>query len=193
MNTGTSGSVSGISSADSRSIVATQPTTASGIDAGEDELRQVAREVALERLDAVDRRGRDLAGLRAVDRDRLGGQPPGDEIQPQLGQHVAPPARRPATSIPQPSTPRAANASGEQHEVGAQAGERGAVGRAGHDPPEQHGCAMTGTTVATPSAVSSASSGRTDRVRRTSRRSSAGMASARRRRPAPPSRTRNTW
>ena len=52
MKTGTSGSVSTISPAETRSIVATKASTAIGHDDGQDGLRQVAGEGRLERIDA---------------------------------------------------------------------------------------------------------------------------------------------
>ena len=57
-------------------------------DRGEHDLRQVAREVALQRLDPLHRDGGDLGAFRAVDCRRLRAQSLLDERQAELGQHA---------------------------------------------------------------------------------------------------------
>ena len=129
MNTGTSGSVSVISSADWRSIVATHATQRAGRS----------------------RRGRAAAGSARSSRRarRRRGPPPPRPRRPRSRRRrsgcavrrrstsssrssdsTSAAARRPATSMPQPSAPRTANASASSDELGAQRRERRAVGRA---------------------------------------------------------------
>ena len=138
MNTGTSGSVSVISSADSTSIVATQRDDRERDDRREHELRQVAGEVALERVDALTAAA--ATSPASVPSTAIGcASRRRSTSSSRSSESTSAAARRPATSIPQPSAPRTANASASSDELGAQRRERGAVGRAGDDPPEQHG------------------------------------------------------
>ena len=58
-------------------------------DDGQDDLREVARERRLERVDARHGGGRDLCALGAVERGRLPPKPRLDDVQPKLGDHVA--------------------------------------------------------------------------------------------------------
>ena len=86
MNTGTSGSVSNMISADSRSIGSDPEQHRDRHEAGEHDLGQVAGEIGLERLDALDRRRGDLARLGAVEGCRLRAKPPLREGKAQLGE-----------------------------------------------------------------------------------------------------------
>ena len=111
MKTGTSGSVSSMISADSQSITATRGDDEQRNHRGEHDLRQVAGEVALQRLDALHRDRRDLRSARAVDGDRLCSQPllaraPSRSSERTL--QAARCARR--SSIPHAHAPRSANA-----------------------------------------------------------------------------------
>ena len=136
MKTGTSGSVSSITSADSRSTVATQHEHRDRDDAAEHELRQVAGEVRLERVDALHRGRRQLAGLRAVERGRLVAQPPLDEREPELRERRrrGPPAR----DLEHPRE-RAAEREHdrERDQLARDVRERVAAGGAGDDPRQQ--------------------------------------------------------
>ena len=99
-----------------RSIAATQREHGDGHDAGEHELRQVAGEVGLERVDALDRGRRDLACLGAVERGRLAAEPPLDEREPKLGEHRPAPRAGPRPRSPRRARRGAAKASAEQDE-----------------------------------------------------------------------------
>ncbi len=136
MKTGTSGSVSSMTSADSTSIQATQARTIKRHDAGEHDLRQIAREVRLERVDALHSRGGDLACLDPVHGRGLGAQPPLDERKPKLGQNRR---GRAASCDLEPPREDASSREGqrEQGDLGPDVAERGAVERAGDDPGEQ--------------------------------------------------------
>ena len=92
-------------------------------DRREHDLRQVAGEVRLERLDALHRGGRDLAGLRPVGRRRLGRQPARDEREAQLGEHAR---SRAAPGHLHPPGQRAAarEGEGEQDAVASQVRSR---------------------------------------------------------------------
>ena len=87
-------------------------------DACEHDLRQVAGEVALERVDALHRGRRDLARLGAVERERSGAQAPLDEREPQLGEDAG--GGAPAGDLGRPRERAAAGErQREEHEVGA--------------------------------------------------------------------------
>ena len=144
---------------------------------GEHELRQVAGEVRLERRDALDGGGRDLAGLRPVRRRRLVASRRSASASRSSERTLAA-ARRPATSIAHASAPRTANASASTISSSRTSARVAPSNARATIRASSVACARTGTTVATPSAVSSASSGRTDRVRRTRRGSRARTASS---------------
>ena len=105
-------------------------------DAGEDDLRQIARERRLERADARDRERRDLAALRSVERSRLRAQPGRDEVEPQLREN-----RRRAAPSGDLEAPREQRARrehrDEQDDARPDRGERRTVERARDDPREQ--------------------------------------------------------
>ena len=109
MNTGTSGSVSSITSADAASMAATQTRTATGTMAGEHELGQVPPEVRLAARRRPAPGGRDLAALDAVERSGCDRRRRPTSASRSSDSTVEA-ARRPATSNHQASMPRAANA-----------------------------------------------------------------------------------
>ena len=105
-------------------------------DHREHELRQVARERRLERVDAGDGDRRDLGAPRAVERRRPVAEPPLDEVESQLREHgrrCAPPGNLEAPRRGGPS--RCGGA--KEHEGQPEACERGAAERPGRDVGEQ--------------------------------------------------------
>ena len=92
-------------------------------EAREHDLREVAREVRLERVDPLDGCGRDLAGLDAVQRSGLGSEPARHQRHPQLGEHRR--RRAPAGDLERPRA-RSARGEGEreQHELGPHVAQR---------------------------------------------------------------------
>ena len=86
MNTGTSGSVSNISAGRDRVDRDGEREHGHRDDDREHDLRQVAGEVGLEPLDALHCGGRDLAGLGAVERERLSPEPALHELEAKLGE-----------------------------------------------------------------------------------------------------------
>ena len=88
MNTGIRGTVTAMMTADSQSSVHTATMTATGTINREHELREVAREVPVERIDAVRRERREVpircrAGVGSIGCELL------YQRDPQLGLHVA--------------------------------------------------------------------------------------------------------
>ena len=155
MKTGTSGSVSAMTSADSRSTVGHPCHDGERDDRREHDLRQVAGEVRLERLDALHRGRGDLAGLRPVGRRRLRRQPARDERQAQLGEHAR---SRAAPGDLHPPGQRAAAREGEREQdarrVAGPQPERPRRPRR-RSAPAAWPAASTKAVVARPSAVSS--------------------------------------
>ena len=106
-------------------------------DHGEDDLREVAGEGRLERVDAGDRRGRDLGALRAVERGRALSQPRLDEVEPKRRENVA--RRPPPRHLEAPGRERAGtDDDGEQDERTRHGPERRAVERPCGDAREEH-------------------------------------------------------
>ena len=173
MNTGTSGSVSSITPAETRSIDATRTSTATGTVEREHDLRQVAGERRLERVDAGDRERGDLGALGTVERRRLIAQPPLDELEPEPRQHVGrgAPARRPRSPRRPPRGRRRPDEQDERRRPGRARHVRRRRGRrrARSGPPARGRAARR----ATPSTASAASRARAARARR-SRRGSSG-------------------
>ena len=102
----------------------------------EDDLREIARERRLERVDAADRSGGDLGALGAVERGRLTTQPSLDELEPELREHVhrrAPAHDLEAVGCGRPSP----HDRDEQPERQCHVCERGAAEAAGCDTGEQ--------------------------------------------------------
>ena len=116
MNTGTSGSVSSISPAETRSIVATKTSTATGTTTASSGLREIPRERRLERIGAGDGGRRDLGALGAVERRGLIWQPPLDELEPQVCEHVR--RRPPADDLEAPGGQRAAGRGRDEQDEG---------------------------------------------------------------------------
>ena len=118
--------------------MATHATTTKRDDRGEHDLRQVAGEVRLERLDPLHRGRGDLAGLRPVGRGRLRRQPARDERQAQLGEHAR--RRAPARDL-HPPRQRAPAREGERQRdrVASQLARRRAREGPGDDPRQQRG------------------------------------------------------
>ena len=174
MNTGTSGSVSSMITAASRSTNATHAITRNGTTRGQHDLRQVAGEVALERFDPLHGDGRDLGAVAAVDRGRLGPQAPLDERQAKLGEHA--PGRAPARDLHRPRE-RAPyhERDHEQCELGHSARADAPSNARAAIRASKLACASTASAVPIPSAESTASRGRTDFVRRSRRGSRARM------------------
>ena len=137
MNTGTSGSVSEHDERPSRVDRADPAEHGERDDAREHDLRQVAGEVRLEAVHALDAGRHDLCASDAVECGRLRPQPPRDELDPKLGQHVR--RRSAARDLEgpreQPPAPRRRAASSATS--GATAPSGGAVERARDDPREQ--------------------------------------------------------
>ena len=107
-------------------------------DGGEHRLRQVAREIAVQGLDAVHGEGGDLAGGTAVVRRRLRTQAPLDERQPELGQHArgGPAARD--LHPPREHRPQRERRQ-QQDELRPEPAKRGSGERRGDDQGEQTG------------------------------------------------------
>jgi hypothetical protein len=104
-----------------------------GHDRREHDLGQVAGEVRLERLDPLHRGRRDLAGLRAVGRRRLGLQAARDDCEAQLGEHAR--RRAPARDLHPPGQRSAAReGERERDRVASQLARRRASERPGDDP-----------------------------------------------------------
>ena len=105
-------------------------------DAREHDLRQVAAEVRLEPIDALDAGRRDLGRLDAVERRRLCTEPSRYELEPELGQDVGgrPRARELEAPREQPSRREGER---QQYEVGSDRAERRAVERLRDDSREQ--------------------------------------------------------
>ena len=99
---------------------------ASGTIAGEHDLRQVAREVALERLDALHGGGGDLGALGAVERRSAARRSRRSTSARRSSDSTLQAARRPATSIPHASAPRATKASTSRPSVEPRARASGA-------------------------------------------------------------------
>ena len=138
---------------------------------GEDDLRQIARERGLERVEAGDRGRRHLGALDAVERGRTIAEPPLDQLdRSDAKTPVA--AQRPSTSKPDAATAR------RPRRQRADASSTATPSRSA--PPKTRAAtaairtawARTSSAAATPSAASSASSARTAPARRTRRRSS---------------------
>ena len=70
--------------AETRSIEATRPSTASRHDAARTSLREVAGERRLQRVDAPDRDGRHLGALGAVEGCRAVTEPALHEVEAEL-------------------------------------------------------------------------------------------------------------
>ena len=87
MNTGTSGSVTSITSAEVASTGTTHSRTARHSD-GEDDLRQEPGEVRLERFDPVNGNRGDLGALGAVERSRVTPKSLLHELESQLREHA---------------------------------------------------------------------------------------------------------
>ena len=136
MKTGTSGSVRSMTPAETRSIEATNTRTATRHDRGEHELRQVAGEGCLERVDAGDRDRRDLGAPGAVESGRPVAEPPLDEVEPQLREHAR--RRAPARDLEAPRRCRPSRAGADQkHERQHEVRERGAAEGPSRDVGEQ--------------------------------------------------------
>ena len=137
MKTGTSGSVTSITPAATRSIAATSTRTATGTTTARTDLREVARERRLERLDAVDRGGRDLGALHSVERGRLPPQPGLHQLEAQLRDD---PARRVAADdLEAPGGERTAGDDrDEERERHRDGRERSPLERTGGDMRDQH-------------------------------------------------------
>ena len=76
-----------MTSAERRSIAATNTSDGHGNDTGEHQLRQVPGEVGLEAVDPLHRGRDDLPFLGAVRRPRLAAEASLDEVDPKLGEH----------------------------------------------------------------------------------------------------------
>ena len=161
MNTGTSGSVSSIRPAETRSIDATRTSTATGTVDRQHDLRQVARERRLERVDAGDRDRCDLGALRPVERRRLIAEPSLDELEPEPCQHVG--CGAPADGFEAPGRRRADDGGQDEQR------ERRRPGRRADVPANARAAtwairtawARTSSAASTPSAASAASRART--------------------------------
>ena len=171
MNTGTSGSVTAMIERRFE-VHATTREHDQRDDRGEHDLRQVAGEVRLERVDALHGDRGDLAGLRPVDRGGLRRRRRADE---------APGAARRGRSTPRagprPPSPTATHP-GREGEHQQTASRRSSLAGAPAKAPatiraSSVAWSRPNAVVTTPSAVSAISSGRTDRVRRTRRGSRA--------------------
>ena len=95
-------------------------------DGRQHELRQVAGEVRLEAVDALDARGRDLGRLGAVEGRRCVAQAPLGELDPEPGQRRRSSAPAGHLEAP-PQHPAQRERHGEEHDVGRDIGRRGAV------------------------------------------------------------------
>ena len=107
MNSGTSGRVTSINRAAIGVDGQRPPDDHDGNDRSQDELGKIAREVRLERVDALHRGRCQLGALGAVERRGPSPQPLLDQLEAQPREH-SPAARRPATSKPQAHAPRSA-------------------------------------------------------------------------------------
>ncbi len=103
-------------------------------DDREDDLRQVARERRLERVDARDGRRGHLRALHPVERGRAAPQPRVSTRSRRSCEMTSAAARRPATSNPQAPSARAMTTSDEQHERALDVAERCAAERRGRRP-----------------------------------------------------------
>ncbi len=151
---------------------ATQTSTATGTTTREDELRQVAAEVGLEPVAAARGRGRDLAGVGAVERERLVTQALLDEREPQLREHAG---RRAAPGDLEAPAERSSRRErrDEQRRAPARQSASGAPWNARATiHASSAACTIVSSAAPTPSAASAASSTRTGRARRRRRGSS---------------------
>ena len=138
MNTGTSGSVSSITPAESGSIDGDEDEHRDRDGDGQDDLRQIAGERRLERVDTRDRGRRHLGALGAVERGGTIAQPSLDELEPQRREHVG--RRPPADDLEARGGRRPADRRGdEQREQPGQLVERRPVERARRDGRDQDG------------------------------------------------------
>ena len=104
---------------------------------GQHDLRQVAREGRLERVDASDGDRRHLGALGPVETCWAVAEPSLDDVEAELGEHVGRGA--PARDLEPPRGRRARDGDErEQDQRLADLGERGTVERARHDACEQH-------------------------------------------------------
>ena len=136
MKTGTSGSVSSISAGRDRVDRDDEPEHGHRHDDREHDLRQIAGEVGLEPVDALHGGRRDLAGLGAVERERLVPEPALDELEAKLREHrrrgpAAGDLEAPAEHAPPGERER------EQEEVERDIGQRRARERLRHDSRDQ--------------------------------------------------------
>ena len=137
MKTGTSGSVSSMHPGRERVDRGDEHEHGDGDGGGEEDLRQVAGERRLERVDAVHRGRRDLRALGAVERRGLVAQPRLDEVEPELREDAG--RRAPPHGLEAPRGRRPGRDHGdEQHERQRHVRERRAAERARRDPREQH-------------------------------------------------------
>ena len=135
-------------------------------DDRQDDLREVARERRLERVHARHGGGRHLRALGAVERGRPAAKPRLDDVEPELGDHVA--GCAPADDLEAPRAERARNDDpDEQHERRRDLAERRALESHArpHAPAAPPGRARA-TPSTTPSTASATSSERTARARR---------------------------
>ena len=137
MKTGTSGSVSSITAGRDGVDRGDEREHGDRDDDREHDLRQVAGERGLERVDAADGDRRHLGALGAVERRRPVAEPPLDEVEPELREHV----RRGAASrdLEPPVGRRARATTAREAQRDADVGERGAVERARGDVRDEDG------------------------------------------------------
>ena len=122
--------------AETGSIEATKTRTATGHDRGEHELRQIAGEGGLERVDPADRDRRNLGAPGVVERGRPVAEPPLDELETQLREHRRRSAPAGDLEAPCGRGPRR-RCDDQEDERQGEARERGAAERAGGDVGQQ--------------------------------------------------------
>ena len=157
MNTGTSGSVSSIRPAETGSITATSASTAIGTIDREHELAAGSGRRRPRARRARHGGRRHLSALGAVERGRPVAQPPLDEVESELREHVRRGAA-PATSNPQAGAARATTTATSSASGARDVCERGPAKARAATCAMRTAWASTSSAATSPSAASAASS-----------------------------------
>ena len=139
MKTGTSGSVSSITAGRDRVDRGDEDEHRDRDGDGEHDLRQIARERRLERVDAADRRRRDLGALGAVERSRLDRAAAARRASRRSCESTSVAARRPTTSKPQRCRRPADEAATSRTSGTVSSSRARSAEGAGRDGGDQHG------------------------------------------------------